>query len=294
MAKIGGFKNDKARERYMGCYRALEDLWPTSVSVTPLDVETSYGSTRIRKFGSGSGTPMVLIHPISGTGHAWAPFAETFASDRTVYALDTIGTAGKSVQTAPMTEGADYARWIGDVLDALDLESAHLFGYSEGAWHAALAGAGISERLASLTLGEPGAAVGKVSKKLLWRMIRLGMRPTNEGFAKFNAWLSPGIELSAVEVDCARASLGYRRRTPWQSPLKDEQLQSISCPTYAFFGAETVLADPKIGAERITANVLGARTEIIEGGGHSVLWQMPGSVVPAVMEFVRSHDEVTA
>ncbi|MEV0947694.1 alpha/beta hydrolase [Rhodococcus sp. NPDC049939] len=291
MAKIGQFKNDRAREQYLRAYDELEKLWPAALPTTELEVETSFGTTHVRRCGSGQGVPLVLIHPISGNSLGWHRFIEELAGDRVVYALDTIGTAGKSVQTAPMTTGADYATWVDDVLTGLGLERVHLLGYSEGAWHGALVGAGISHRLASLTLGEPGAAVSQVRKSILFKMLWLAIRPTDKNFAKFNAWLSPGLVLTDSETRCAKASLGYRRRTPWQSPLTDAELQSIKTPTYAFFGSETVLADPETGAKRISDNVPHAETEIFPGGGHSLLWQMPETVVPRIMRFIRSHDK---
>ncbi|WP_280236180.1 hypothetical protein [Nocardia cyriacigeorgica] len=69
--------------------------------------------------------------------------------------------------------------------------------------------------------------------------------------AKFNEWLSPGVGLAPEEIDCAKLSLGYRRRVPWQSALKDADLEAISVPTLALFGAETKVGDAEKATQRL-------------------------------------------
>ncbi|MVU77876.1 hypothetical protein GPX89_11540 [Nocardia sp. ET3-3] len=146
MAQIGQWKSETAEDAYMRAYASLSTLW--TIPSTEFDVETSYGTTHVRKCGSGEGTPLVLIPPLNGNGACWHPIIERLAAERTVYALDTIGAAGLSVQTAPITGGADYGKWLDETLAALDLPHAHVMGYSDGAWRAFMAGVNGSERLA--------------------------------------------------------------------------------------------------------------------------------------------------
>lgn len=288
MAKIGRFKNDEAEAAYLRAYQALEPLWP--MPSTDIDVETSFGTTRVRRSGAGVGTPLLLFHPISGNGLAWHPFIEDLARDRVVYALDTIGTAGRSVQTAPMADAAGYAIWADEVMAGLGVDRAHLFGYSDGAWHAALVAVHKPQRVASLTIGEPGAALTKVRMSLLAKMILVAMRPTDANMAKFNEWLSPGVVLAPEEIVCAKASLGYQRRVPWQSPLKDEDLQAIPVPTLALFGSETKVGDVEKATHRLLTNVASAEVETFPGEGHGMLWVSPDKIIPRVLEFLAKHD----
>ncbi|MFD2792801.1 alpha/beta fold hydrolase [Promicromonospora vindobonensis] len=126
MARIGRFKSDEAREAYLRTYDAMAELWPAPAVLA--DVPTSFGSTHVRRFGSGGGVPLVLLAGVLGSSLHWHSVVEDLARDRTVYALDTIGAAGRSVQTAPLTRDADYGTWFAEVLDGLGLDRAHVLG----------------------------------------------------------------------------------------------------------------------------------------------------------------------
>ncbi|MBL1076650.1 alpha/beta hydrolase [Nocardia sp. 2] len=291
MAKIGKWKSDAAKAKAMRIYDSLEELQP--VASTGFDVATSYGSTRVRKFGSDPRTPLVLFHPMGGNGLCWYPIIEQLAAERTVYALDTIGAPGRSEQTRPITAAADYAAWIEDALAALGLEQAHLLGYSDGAWRASMAGVHSSRRLASLTLVEPGAGIVKPSWRLLLRMIRVGVNPTPEKLRRFSAWFMPGVELSEVEIEGSLAALGYRPRTPWPAPLEDAELQSITAPTLVVYGSESVLLKDAETARARVRLIPGAEFELVPGGGHGLLFQdsHKGVVLARVFDFIAQHDQ---
>lgn len=90
-----------------------------------------------------------------------------------MYTPDTIGGAGRSVQTEPITTGTDLVRWVDELLDRLGLDRVHLARYSEGGWiaglHAALTGR--SERHVSLTLIEPAGAIERVPARFIAGMV---------------------------------------------------------------------------------------------------------------------------
>jgi pimeloyl-ACP methyl ester carboxylesterase len=288
MAQLGRFTSDTAREKYERAYRALEALWP--LPATDLEVPTTFGTSYVRRSGSGEGIPVVLLHGLNGNGLSWHAVVAELAEDRVVYAPDVVGTAGRSVQSAPLTRPSDYGAWGAELLDGLGLERAHILGYSEGARFAALLAARSPLRIASLTLGEGITALVKPSKAVLARMVRAAMWPTRRCLERLDAWLTPGVTLTDADRDCARAAMAYRRRTPWASPLSDAELAAITAPTLAVFGAETRLGDPHAAAERITANVPDAQVEVVPGGGHGVLLQLPDQVVPRITTFWRAHD----
>lgn len=288
MAQIGRFTSERAQQRYDRAYRDLEALWP--LPATDLEVPTSFGTTHVRRSGSGTGLPVVLMHGLNGNGLSWHAVVAALAADREVYAPDVVGTAGRSVQTAPLTRPADYGAWGEELLDGLGLERAHVLGYSEGAWFAALGAARAPQRLASLTLGEGITALVKPHKAVLARMIGAAMWPTRRSFESLEAWLTPGVTVADAERETARAAMSFRRRAPWPSPLSDAELAAITTPTLAVFGAATRLGDPDAAARRVKDHLPDAEVEVVPGGGHSVLWQLPDQVVPRIGAFWRAHD----
>ncbi|MEV6769037.1 alpha/beta hydrolase [Nocardia sp. NPDC051030] len=288
VGKIGQWKSDAAQATYMKAYRAAETEWP--IPSTDLEIETSFGTTYVRKSGSGGGAPLVLIPGFQGNSLAWYPLIEDLARDRTVYMPDVIGTPGLSVQTAPIEDGATLARWLDEVLTGLGVDKIHLIGFSHGGWLAGILGVH-SSRLASLSLMEPGMLV-KVRARVLFRMIAVGMSPTPERMRKFVEWCTPDAPFSVLASEMASAALGYRMRLPWPKVLDDAELQKISAPTLVMCGGATVLYDPQRATQRALRTIPNAEVEIYPGVSHGLPYAIPDTVVPRLLEFARQHEPV--
>lgn len=289
MAKIGRFKNDAARETYLRSYAAMEGLWP--LPATLIDVPTAFGSTHVRRSGSGDGLPLVLLHGFGGNGLYWHYVVEELARDRAVYTLDTVGSAGRSVQTAPLRSDADYGAWYAEVLDGLGLDRAHVLGESQGAWHATLVALHAADRVASVSLIEPNGVVTRTPFRALLRMIQLGVNPTDEGLRKMAEWLTPGVTLTGVEHACLKAAMGYQPAPGWARPLKDAELESIAPPLLAIYGAASVVSDPVAAKQRLAERLPSADVEIFPGVGHGLRGQIPDRVTARIVEFLGLHDQ---
>ncbi|WP_237172824.1 alpha/beta fold hydrolase [Prescottella equi] len=198
---------------------------------------------------------------------------------------------GRSVQTAPITGESDFATWVGEVLNEVGVDRAHLVGYSQGAWHAALVALHSPERVASVTLIEPGGVFDKPSWGVLLKMIRAGMRRTDENIRKLNDWLSPGYVLGDLEFALAKEALNDRPGIGWARMLKDTEVQSISVPMLVIYGAETVVSTPQRVASRLADLLPEAEVEVFAGTGHGILGHIPNQVIPRLMTFVRHHDD---
>src|SRR5690349_3403754 len=82
---------------------------------------------------TGTGEPLVLLHGFSGSGANWSEHVEAFAQEFRVVAIDLLGHG----QTDSPPDPARYAmeRAAADliaILDALDMPTVHLLGYSMG------------------------------------------------------------------------------------------------------------------------------------------------------------------
>ncbi|MFD3508486.1 alpha/beta fold hydrolase [Nocardia sp. NPDC058666] len=293
MPKIGRFTSEEAKATFLSVYDAIAAKWP--VPSTTVDVETSFGTTRVRKSGKGEGAPIMLLPGIGGNGLVWSRFIKDLARDHVVYTPDVMGWAGKCVQTAPLRDAEDIAKWMGEVIVGLGEDRVHLVGNSLGSWLAGATGVYRSERLASLTLFEPSAATfAKPRWSLLFKFITAGMRPTPEKMRKFTKWLMPGYEPTDEEFAGAMATMKFRMATPWDRPFTDDQLAAITVPTLVLFGAETVVSDPELGAARARNHIPQAEVQIYPGIGHDLLWANPDQVIPRILRFTDSHDPVRA
>jgi pimeloyl-ACP methyl ester carboxylesterase len=287
MARIGKFKSDEARVAYLRAYEAMAELWP--VPAVLADVPTSFGSTHVRRFGSGDGVPLVLLAGVLGGSLHWHAVVEGLAQGRAVYAFDTIGAAGRSVQTAPLTGDADYGAWFTEVLDGLGLDRVHVLGESSGAWHATLAGLHAADRVASVSLIEPNGVITRTPWRALLKIVRFGGGTTDEGWRRMGEWLTPGVTMTDVERATAKASQGYSIVAGWARPLKDAELESFAPPLLAIYGAESVVSDPVAARRRLAERLPSAEVEIYPGG-HGVRGQVPDRVTARIVEFLARHD----
>ncbi|MFE3989610.1 alpha/beta fold hydrolase [Nocardia tengchongensis] len=293
MAKIGRFKNEQAKSEYLRAYDAVAAQWP--VAAADLDIETSFGTTRVRKSGTGEGAPIVMLPGMPGMGLFWMPFIEELSREHVVYVVDPLGWAGRSEQTAPLEGQDDIVRWLIEVFDGLGAERVHLAGYSGGSWLSLLVASQRSDRLASISMLEPDAASFIRPKwGLLFKFLLGGIRPTREKMAKFTQWLTPGIELTDDMWALTLAAIKFRIAMPWSRTLTDEQLAGVSAPMLVLFGAQTVVNDPQEAAARARTMIPAADIEIIPGVGHEMLWAIPETVIPRFLGFVEQHDRVQA
>jgi pimeloyl-ACP methyl ester carboxylesterase len=288
MARIGRFRSDEAREAYLRTYDAMAELWPLPAVLA--DVPTPFGATHVRQSGDGDGMPLVLLAGVLGNSLHWRQIVEGLAQSRAVYALDTIGAAGRSVQTAPLTGDADYAAWFAAVLDGLGLERVHVLGESSGAWHATLVGLHAADRAASVSLIEPNGVVARIPWRALLKMVRFGGDTTDEGWRKMSEWLTPGVTMTDVEKANAKAAQRFRLAASWARPLKDAELESFAPPLLAVYGGESVVSRPLASRQRLAEHLPSAEVEIYPGAGHGVRGQVPELVTARVVEFLRRHD----
>ncbi|GAA4700569.1 Pimeloyl-ACP methyl ester carboxylesterase [Promicromonospora umidemergens] len=287
MARIGKFKSDEAREAYLRTYEAMAELWPVPAELA--DVPTSFGPTHVRRSGSGDGVPLVLLAGVLGSSLHWHAVVEGLAQGRTVHAFDTIGAAGRSVQTAPLAGDADYGVWFAEVLDGLGLDRVHVLGESSGAWHATLAGLYAADRVASVTLIEPNGVITRIPWRALLKVVRFGGDTTDEGWRRMGEWLTPGVTMTDVERATAKASQRYRLAAGWARPLKDAELESFAPPLLAIYGGESVVSEPAAGKRRLAERLPSAEVEIYPGG-HGVRGQVPDQVTARVVDFLARHD----
>lgn len=85
----------------------------------------------------GSGEPLLLLHGTGGSGFHWQPVLDLLSPHRELIVVDLPGH-GRSVPPPSDAEHTPigYARVLGQLLDELDIETAHACGNSVGGWTA--------------------------------------------------------------------------------------------------------------------------------------------------------------
>lgn len=284
--KVGRFKSEDARAEFLRRYDEMLKHWP--VPSEELDIDTDYGATHVRRSGEPGSTPMVLVHPNIGTSLAWWRLVEPLARSHQVFAIDTIGALGRSVQTKPIVDARDFARWLGDVLDGLGLKNAHLVGYSEGGYVAMSAAlGGVPAR--SVVAIEPGGAIAKVSKRFLGAMVVAGVKAqfSDSALQDFAERISPGVDFAPGEMETVRyGAKNFKPALPFPKRFTDEELRSIDAPTLLYMGADTELYDPEAAAERVNRLMPDVETMIVPEAQHGLPFQYPELTAETILDFL--------
>jgi pimeloyl-ACP methyl ester carboxylesterase len=146
-------------------YRALLAEWP--VAHTCHRIATGQGETFILECGRPDGASLLLIHGGLANSTTWIADVAVWAPHFRIYAVDVIGEPGLSAPSRPRLDSDEYARWLDDVLDALNLTAVSIVGISLGGWLALDFAIRRSKRVASLVLIVPGG-IGPQRNVLYW------------------------------------------------------------------------------------------------------------------------------
>ncbi|MEV2211626.1 alpha/beta fold hydrolase [Streptomyces sp. NPDC050997] len=272
-ADVGRYVSDTWRDRYFAACDAVYALGAPALAEE--DVETSFGTTHVYRFGTAdpaarSRTPVVLVHGAGSCSAMWYPNTPALSADRPVYAIDTPGDPGRSVQREPIHHPERAAQWLDDTLAGLGLDHVHLVGSSYGGWLALNQAHRRPGRLASVTLLDPGGLEKVGLRFFVWIFASLfatfapkALRP------RLAAWLEqPVLVTPELRTMIRTAVRAYRIRRPAPLPLSEDELSTIHTPLYLVLGKRSLLVHPQRQVERVPRLVPGARAEIIANTGH--------------------------
>jgi pimeloyl-ACP methyl ester carboxylesterase len=292
---VGRYVDDELRDRY---FAAADVLYARGAPVrSETDVETSFGTTRVYRYGpvdpaAESRTPIVLIHGAGYSSAMWCPNTRGLSADRPVYAFDTPGDAGRSVHREPMWQPERAAQWMDETLDALGLDRVHLVGSSYGGWLVLNQAHRRPGRLASVTALDPGGLEKVGLRFFVWVFVSLfatfaptALRP------RLAAWLDqPVVDDPEMRTWVQLGARAYRIRRPAPLPLSEDALRSIRTPLYVVMGKHSLLVHPKRQLERVPRLVAGARAEIVSATGHGPQIDHPDVVNARMLAFMDDAD----
>jgi 3-oxoadipate enol-lactonase len=250
----------------------------------------------------GSGEPLLLIQGMGGESTHWGePFLRELERDFEVVLYDHRGI-GRSAPLEGDITTADLARDALALLEALEIERTHVFGFSMGGMVAQELALTAPERVRSLTLASTSAG-GTQSKptsgdvvQALTAAVLSGDRervlrtafglvvsadfaaePQNwEPFAALARQSTPSIGVSMAQQAAVVAHDAYGR------------LRGLRVPTLVIHGTEDQMLDA-INGDLIASLIPGARLELFEGVGHLVYWEEPERVAGLVRELAGAQ-----
>lgn len=294
MAKGATYKAEWSSDRAEAAFRDKEAvLWErTARPPEAIDVATQLGSTRVYRW-SGAGTPVVFLHGMSDTSIRWIPFAEALYG-HDVYSIDIIGDVGHSKPAIGLTSADDYAVWLGETLDSLDLTQPHIVGHSLGGY-IAFRYAMTPNNVRSLIGFDPvGVVELKLSRLMSWS-IRVGIAsftpaPVRRRLAQ--PLRQPLLNDKAAMAVLLGAQRGHPIRLPPLPVFTDDQLQCITVPIRVLVGAESTMFDTKRLADRINQGTPQGEAHILPEAGHALSVSHFNDCLAVVTEALAADDGV--
>jgi pimeloyl-ACP methyl ester carboxylesterase len=247
---------------------------------------------------SGEGEPLLLIQGMSANHMAWGrPFRSLLEEHFETIVFDNRGM-GLSSRASEQFSIAEMAGDTAALLDALELESAHVVGISMGGMIAQELALAHPERLRSLTIGcsycggegsalmDPAdfqglvAAMGSGNQdRVLEAMYELNLSP---GFRAEASRFAPFAEMAAA-LPAPRETIGLQLQAIVAHDTSS-RLPGLRIPTLVLHGtADRVL--PVANGRQIAALIPGSRLETYDGVGHMFWWEQPERTA----ELVREH-----
>jgi pimeloyl-ACP methyl ester carboxylesterase len=250
---------------------------------------------------SGSGEPLLLIHPLGADRHVWDPVVPDLSTDHDCIAVDMpgFGRSPELPHSVAATPRA-IAATVVELLDALGVERAHVAGISLGGWVA-------------LELGKTGRArsVTAICAAGLWRRplgprrnsarhtarALLPLLPLAVRSKRLRTLAFTGTMVRPAEVTPAQAIHRIRAyaKAPGFDRANDEMraavfdgFEQIPVPVTLAWGEHDRLVRPPSNPPTV------ARTVLLAGCGHVPTWDDPAQVAALIRaSTVDALDEAT-
>jgi 3-oxoadipate enol-lactonase len=247
---------------------------------------------------AGSGEPLLLIQGMSGTHVSWGePFRSALEESFDVVAFDNRGIGLSARISEPFTI-AEMAEDTAELLERLEIESAHVVGISMGGMIAQELALAHPQRLRSLTLGCTycGGEGSRLMPRVNAEKLAAGMASGDRDKAiraSYEVNLSPAFRAEessydafhamAIEVPAARKVIELQVQAIFGHDTSD-RLGAIDVPTLIVHGTvDGVL--PFSNGEQIASLMPSARFEALADVGHMFWWEQPQRSA----ELIREH-----
>jgi len=284
--KLPIFTTPEGRAKYMTAYEAMFSLW--KVPYEAIDVKTSYGSTHINVSGPGDGYPLILLHAVSLSSTAWFANIAQLSANHRVYAVDGIGDAGKSVAEYLIEKRLDYAEWLREVFDGLNIDKGYLLGHSYGGWLALNMALAYQDRLRKIVLLAPAASIYPMN--FLTNLgLRLPFKVRIPARSVFKMIASKGTVFEETFIHLMEMVTRYCvPATMFPTVYTDEELMQIELPALLLIGAGEKIYNPQKAIDRAQRLMPDLTAEIIPNVGHTLNMEQPETINARILKFLSS------
>lgn len=281
------YKSPDTQARLQEIYDEKMEGWPVPYEDVFLD--TDYGVVHVIVSGPESAPPLVLLHASGVASWSWKYNIQEFSEHFRVYAIDTIGDAGKSEYATlerVLKTGEDQGNLYAQIADLLGIEKADVVGASEGGFIGTNFALYHPERVRKLVLLGPMGYAGALKSGLRIMAAQMfPLRPIQDN--TFDWAFSSSEPLQEDFEEWFRLLMsGTAPQKVMPMPFSAEQRQSLQVPVLFVLGERDHLVGDPQKAAIMVQDVPDVKVEIVNAG-HLMGGEIPNEINSLVLDFLE-------
>jgi pimeloyl-ACP methyl ester carboxylesterase len=154
--KTSIYKSEEEKHELIAIYGELMEDWPAETGSHYLF--TQYGKVHYLECGNPENPPLVMLHAASMGAHSWAENLEPLLDHYHIFAIDNIGEGNRSELSDALlfpSTPEELARFYNNLLTQLSIDSAVVFGASNGGFIAQVFAYYYPEKVSRMALFAP-------------------------------------------------------------------------------------------------------------------------------------------
>jgi pimeloyl-ACP methyl ester carboxylesterase len=287
--QLATFRNADGQRSYLRAYQEVLEQWP--VPYRELMVPTPFGDTHVLVSGQPDAPPVVLLHATGTSATGWVQNVGPLSQHHQLFAVDLVGEAGKSQQTALLRDRRDCVNWVSSLLDELGLKRVSLIGWSFGGWTALAFVIDKPDRVDKCVLLAPFASLAPYALPVLLFLKvgpylpmgppgRLALRMMSPGY-RFEDHFAEQFVLGGRYFKAADP-----RASVFPQPYSDDELRSIKVPVLLLVGDKESTFSPHRAVDRARQLIPHVEADVLPGIGHMVAMEAADVVNTRTLGFL--------
>jgi pimeloyl-ACP methyl ester carboxylesterase len=283
------YKSPEVEARLMEIYDEKMADWPVPYQDVFLD--TAYGKVHVIVSGPEDAPPLLLLHASGVASWSWKFNVEAFSDRYRMYAIDTIGDAGKSqlsdVGHYPQN-GQQQGELYAEIADKLGVEKAYVVGASEGGFIGTNYALYAPERVEKLALLGPMGYAGTTESVVRIMLVAFfPLKPIQESTVPWAFGDDPQVVYEFGEqLRLLMAEVTPKKASP--VPFTPEQRQSLEVPVLLVLGEKDNLVGDPEAARSLVQDVPDIQVEVLDTG-HLIGAEQPEKVNTLIVEFFEGR-----
>ncbi|MFC1861986.1 alpha/beta fold hydrolase [Chloroflexota bacterium] len=258
-------------------------------------IKTSVGYIHYRAMGQGK--PIILLHTSRQSSAMFPELMEVLGKRLRVFAIDC-PSYGMSDHVSGQPSFSDYARWVIEVMDGLELKKASFMGEAGGAFLSVELANAYAKRVERIILVNCPFWPNKEVHRTEYPPIRSALRPSDSSGFPLTLTLEFVLENDPLHVPMHptqswmdRTNVAYiaAGRDRWQIPDAIEEydlasnLERLQCPVLLMWGDHFHRFQFK---DEFSRRIKNNQVLVIKDGRYNVAWEHPEEVGEAILRFM--------